>query len=111
MDGRAALAMTSRDIAALRSRCSGHACVRSKKAKLLMNESAAQQLSQLQHIPRMKIVARLRRYIFDLRSTKLQRALDVRGWQAAGAGGGQVIVVRSAEHDLLGRRIEDLCHA
>jgi hypothetical protein len=98
-------------MAALRSRCSGHACVRSKKAKLLMNESAAQQLSQLQHIPRMKIVARLRRYIFDLRSTKLQRALDVRGLQAAGAGSDQIIVVRCAEHDLLRCYIEDFRHA
>ena len=54
---------------------------------LMLSDSTTQQLCQLHHIPRVKVIASLRRDILDLSGTKLQRALNVRRLQTAGPGG------------------------
>jgi len=56
----------------------------------------------------MQVVAGTGRHVLDVPRAELQRPLDVRRAQPAGAGGLQVVVVRGHQHHLLGPQVEHL---
>ncbi len=75
------------------------------------DRSATQGSGQRHQVAGMPVVACLRQDILGLGQAPFQWPFDVGRAQAAGAGGGQIVMVGRDQHHLLGLQVKGLGHA